>query len=134
MNSRKGYRLSLEAALANARAGDPDEALKDLRNGIGKALEIHDRRGASILARNAAIISSAQGDYKSSVSFYQLAAEHDPEDAYLFLALAGEFERLGDEGSRQSSLRRCYQLGVSSSDDEILELLTSRGFSPDPAE
>lgn len=132
MASPSKTRTILEEALALARRSSPRAALALLDRSLVDARRAEDPHAVAVLARNAGVISSNEGDLQRAVSYYSEAVENEPGDLYLRLGLADLHQRLGQEGSARELLVECRELALLQGDEEILAILREQGFDPAP--
>ena len=125
-------RRVLEEALALARRSLPEEALGLLDRNLADAREAEDSHSVAVFAKNAAIISTNIGDLQRAVDYYAEAIQSQPGDAYLRIALADAYERLGQEQRAREALSKCHEIALMERDEDLLKILRERDFCSGP--
>jgi len=125
-------RRVLEEALALARRSLPEEALGLLDRNLAVAREAEDSYSVAVFAKNAAIISSNVGDLQRAIDYYAEAIQSHPGDAYLRIALADAYERLGQEQRAREALSKCCEIALLERDEDLLKILRERGLCSGP--
>lgn len=129
MENEQRFRHVREAANQLARESKFTEALLLLQGALSEAQRDGNDRWTLLFAREAGMICESRGDLADATKYLEIALQSNEADPYLHLFLGDVYNRLENQERARECFRRCYELAIAAGDQEILDLLKSRGFA-----